>query len=178
MRINSFVVVSVLAVSGCRLGIEAPETPSLLTDKPVYELFSTTPGYNYRTTVNLTYTNHRSTPVYLAGECGGNTSATWSMIRVDGTTEPIAYHGVACALPGGVVPLSPIEVLPGATYQRSIGFWTNGPNSHPYQPISRYTGAFQIEFQVLSERIAGWDVRDKLLPVGERLSNAFEIVVP
>jgi hypothetical protein len=141
------------------------------TDTVVYRL-ERRPG-EYRAIVVARYTNRTASPVYFARCTAAYTTPMFWIKRTgpDSTRRFFVDWGWACH---GQVP--PGELRSGATVTVAVSFGSvDQPSMRPPLQPGDLIGRFRLYFD-LCTRPAGATFCDATLPLGERISNEFEVV--
>lgn len=173
------VLLAMLASSACVMDPSLPSAradsdPSIRTDAPVYAL-QYQPGI-YTVRIRAEYTNRTGRTVYLHRHCGYGDRPHRHLVRADADVTPIWLNEGACIS----LPLRlPIPVRAGETYGDEFELVsTESPHAQPPITMGQRTGVFQLVYDVQrTNRVDGWGGVD-LLPLEQRVSNAFRVEPP
>lgn len=180
---TSVLVVLVLALGACRQEAVAPQLPEdndapITTDRERY-----TPEYidDYVTyTVEVSYTNTTDKSVYLV-TCGGTPpSPVYQLERFDGDRWRFNYFPI-CRTGPFLVPAT--EVKPGEGFTTDLTivvYTTRTPENYgvPLLGTDIMVGVNRLVFHIVASVDEDGVANDDLLPLHQRVSNAFELKVP
>ncbi len=176
-RIGALVsILLVLLLGACRQEPVVPALPPdddapITTDRERY-----TPedfGDYVRYTVKTSYTNPTQASVYLA-PCGYEPPSDY-LERFDGETWRASTFNHPCP----AVPAPAVEVVPGGTFDATLTLdASRSPNAEPGFGTDLVPGVHRFVFAVVSGVDEEGFANDNLLPLEQRVSNAFELRAP
>lgn len=164
-----------LMIGSCDSPVRADD-PDLwvLTDRTSYEL-DFVPGL-YHLSLTARYTNRSSQTVWLHRGCGYADHPSRRLVRADESDTEIWLHSGVCI----TRPLrDPIPVGAGEMFVDQVELVSSvSPHAQPPITMEMRTGTFRLVYAVQSSNeVEGWEPVD-LVPLEERMSNAFVVRGP
>jgi hypothetical protein len=175
--LSVLIVLLTVTLGACRQETVVPALPidddaPIRTDNERY-----TPedfGDYVRYTLETTYTNTTGRGVYLI-PCGFD-PPLYGLERFDGETWRASGYSLACP----AVPAPTVEVSPGESFSATLDLSAfRSPNAFPQLGTYLVPGVHRLVFLISSEPSEeGLRDQDDLLPLEQRVSNAFELEAP
>ena len=152
---------------------------ALQTDRPQYVL-----GYGaWNAPMQVTYTNPRTDTVYVLFACGGS-PLVHALIpgrhaeRVDATGHPVFVENMGCPIGSWALPPA-IAVAPGTTFVDTaslrVSEWQEGDSAGS---VAAIVGHFRLVYDLCVAAQAAGGVTCDTLPLGDRVTNVFNVVPP